>query len=347
MRTALLTLTIAALCLAQDDKPIVGEILLHNGTEVRGEILDVDRKTGIKIKTANGIKTIPLRKVDAYHFYNLLKSRIPNDAKSRLNVARYCYENGLFSQARYEYRKAGQLDAKVVEEFEKNELPKIKEELAKSLIATAKRHAAKDDYVFAERALAEILTEMSETKAADEARMLIAHYYFALSDKDEQARMKKARSQAQQDKRDEKQLEKARERVVDPIARKIESAQSLALKGLRKKNSSQSRSTLESAVKKFESALKSIASARKQLEKNPDPVLSQHLDELEKVAKREAVETYIHIGSIYMIRRDYKNSLHAANMAASIDSESEYAKEFQSRVVSEAQVRQGWGRGGR
>jgi tetratricopeptide (TPR) repeat protein len=346
MRLALLTLTFAALCAAQD-KPKVDEILLHNGTEVRGEILDVDREKGVKIKTENGIRTIPLRNVDAYHFYNLLKSRIPDNAEAHLNAARFCYENGLFSHARHEYRRAGQLDAKAVEQFEKETLPGIREELAKALIATAKRHAAKEDYDFAERALAEILTEMSETASADEARRLIAHYYFALADKDEQRRMKRARDQARQDKRDEAKLERERERVVDPIARKIESAQAQALKGLRKKNTNESRNTLQAAARKFESALKSIASARKQLEKKPDAVLGQHLDELEKVAKREGVEAYVHVGSIYMIRRDYKNPLQSARMALSIDSESEYAREFEARVVSEAQVRQGWGRGGR
>ena len=76
-------------------------------------------------------------------------------------------------------------------------------------------------------------------------------------------------------------------------------------------------------------------------------MLNQHLDELEKVAKRECVETYVNVGSIYMIRRDYKNALNAAQTAISVDPESSYAKDFQGRVVAEAQVRQGWGRGGR
>ena len=344
MKHLMLIGALAGLCLAQDKSAAPDELLLSNGTKIHGKILDVSH-AGVKIQTKDRTTTIKLRKLDARHFFGLMDGKIDKkDAESRLKLAVYAYENGLFTQARSVYRHVLLLNPELVKKFEAEILPKIKSEIAKNLMFRAKQAAEKKDWTFAERALGEILTEMSETPVADEARKLIAHYSMMQLDEDDLAREKKAAEAAKRAKRDAAKLEAARERVVGPIENLINHGQKMQLRGLRTKNSSQARSTLNASAKKFESALKRIAREEKKLENAPDEVLSKHLEELKKVATREAVESHLHVGSHLLIRRDYKGALRAADMAIALDSKSEYAWQFKARVETEAQVRQGWRR---
>ena len=343
MQSCRFALTLALVtCLALP--ALAEEILLNDGAEVDGEIQSVD-ENGIVVKVGDTELTIEPLRLDPHYYYEQWKKRLPkDDAKAHLRLAVYAFEHGMFNQARSLYRKAERIDKAVVQQFELEVVPQIKEGVAEQLLDLAKKAVDKQDYDQAERIVAKILTQLEDTKAAEEARTLLGSVHLWQLNKDEERLVKRL---ARHLPREEEERLKAQERItkkIGPIERKIRKARDRVALGLRTKSNNRQKDIFISAARSYESAIKSLN--KLEAEAGDDEALKAHIDEVKQVATREAIEAYIHAGNVYLIRRDYQNSIDVANRALALDPNSAHAKRFLQETIRGSQQRSGWwGRG--
>ncbi len=323
-------------------------VMLRDGTMRKGEIVSVS-ENGIRLKTGTGELSLSQKKLDGLAFYVLWAQHVKDDAKGNLQLAVFCYERGYPNQSRLHYYIAKALDPKLVEKFETEILPKIRDDIAKELLKTAHRARGESNYQLAERACSMILTEFDECHAADEAGRLLSSLHMREVGESDDKRASRMEELEKKQAKEELKAERARTKVIDPLERRIRRGQEKVVSGLRTKNSGQKRNKLESAAKYFENTIKQIEKAKST--HTEDAQLTVELDELLKLAQKEGVEAWVNVGSVYIIRRDYKNSLSCAQRALAIDGDNQFARDFNQRVMVEAQWRQGWGgaggRGGR
>ena len=321
------------------------EVLLNGGGAMEGKIASVD-ENGIKVESDGKTVLVGPAQLDPHYYYNQWAKRVGDDAKARLKLGVYAFENGLFNQARSQYRKAQKLDPEVVKDFEENVIPRIKEGVAEKLLAQAQLAVKNKKWHDAERIAAKILTQLEDTKAAEQARNLISSVHINQVSNDEKRLVKRlARYLPKEEAASLREREKLGKRLA-PIERKIDKARRRVVLGLQTRSQNRSKGIFVGAAKQYETILKDLGKLATAAA--GEEGFLAYVDEVQGVAKREAIEAWIHAGNVYLIRGAFNDAMAAANRTLAIDPDSEVAKAFAARVEHSAQMRSGWwGRGRR
>jgi len=154
--------------------PFQAMIVFRDGTAFQAEVLSVSDTTATvrypsKGQTVNA--AFDAAELDPHAFYQLRDRTAGDDAKARLSLARFAAGLRMFLEARLQHRKAKELDPKLVEAFDRDELPALKEQLSERLLADAREAAAAKDYKGA-RDMIEDVVLYGATKAAEDAKAL-------------------------------------------------------------------------------------------------------------------------------------------------------------------------------
>ena len=315
------------------------EVLLSGGDAIDGTITAVDEK-GVRIEADGKAVLVAPDRLDPHFYYTQWAKRVPNDAKARLRLAVYAYENALFSQARSQYRKAQKLDKEVVKDFEQNVVPQIKEGAARKLLDQAQLAAKDKKWHDVERIAAKILTQLEDTEAAQDARKLIASAHINQLDDDEKRLVKRL---AKYLPKDEAKALAEREKLgnrLAPIERRLDRARRRVVQGLQTKSQNRSKDVFKDAGRQFERVIADLGKLEEKA--GTEEAFKAHIDELRAVAQREGIEAYIHAGNVYLVRGAFNDATAMANRCLAIDPDSDVAQQFERRVVHSAQMRSGW-----
>ncbi len=321
------------------------EVLLNDGAAVEGEIQAVDQN-GITVVTDGKTLVLAPTDLDTHYYYEEWAKRVQNDAEGHLRVAVFAFENGMFNQARSHYRKAERLDKALVEKFETEVVPQIKEGVAENLLRLTRQAIKAEKWEDARRLSAKILTQLEDTKAAGEAREALASIQTWQLTKDQKRLVD---SLTRYLPKDEAAALKTQEKVVkrlEPIAGRMSKNQDLVTKGLQTKSANRQKDTFKLAAKRYEDIIKDLD--KLSAEASADEALAAYISETRATAVRDAIDAYIHAGGVYLIRRAYDDAVNMANAALALDPNSEPAKRFYQETLRGSQMRNGWwGRGGR
>jgi len=304
-----------------------------------GEIQSVD-ENGMVVKTADETVTLEPDHVDAHFYYQEWSKRVKDDAEGHLRLAVFAYENGMFNQARSQYRKAQRLDKELVKRFEKEIVPKIKEGIADRLLGLVHSAIERKDWTKAKQIAAKILTEMEHTKAADKARDALASVHMWQLGDDEK---RLVRSLEQYLPKDEKEALKVQDRIskkLEPVERKIEKNRKLSTQALRTKSANRQKDIFQQVAKRYEALLKDLDKLEK--DAGDDAALKARIAEDQKTCKREAIDAWVNAGSTYLVRRSYQDALRMADNALAIDPNDANALGFKQRTLAGSQMRSGW-----
>jgi tetratricopeptide (TPR) repeat protein len=321
------------------------EVLLNTGSGIEGEIEKIDHLS-LTVKSADG-KSLKLLRgaVDSHFYYTAWNKRVEKTAEAHLRLGVFAFENGLFNQARSQYRKAQSLDKALVEKFEREIVPQIKEGIAAKLLAMAQAAVKEKRIHKAETIARKLLTRLDDTKAAEEARRLIADVHLWEVDADQERLVKRLSRYLP---KDAKASLKTRERVSSraaPIERKIEKSRRLKTRALRTKSANRQKGIFEQAAKQFESQVSSIDKLMETAA--DDEALMAYLGGLREIAVREGVDAWIDAGNVNMVRSSFPNALKQGNRALALDPDSAKAKKFVAEVTESASHNNlFWGRGG-
>ena len=348
MKSVFTTTLVLALCVTIAGSVAAEEILLNSGSGIEGEIISVD-KDEMKVKTKDGEITLLRGAVDPHFYYTEWKNRMEKTAENHLRVAVFAFENGLFNQARSQYRQAQRKDKELVKKFEEEIVPQIKEGVAEKLLAMAQSAVASKDYRRAETIAAKLLTRLEDTAAAAEARDLIASVHLWEMDDDQQRLAKRL---ARHLPKDEARAVRDRDRIVTraaPIERRIDHARRSMTRGLREDSGTRSRGHFQNAAREFERQV--TAADRLIKDAGEDAGLVEYLTGLREIAVREGVDAWIAAGNVDVARRSFPNALESGNRALALDPDSAKAKKFVAEVTEASSYNNGWfttyARGGR
>ncbi|MHC4135338.1 MAG: hypothetical protein ACYTDU_11655 [Planctomycetota bacterium] len=317
------------------------DIVMKNGSVIEGMVIE-SNTDGLKAKVAvadgESVVTLKAEDLDPHFFYNLRAKKVGKDAKERLKLAVYAFENGMFNRARHQYNRALVMDEALVDKFEKEIVPKIKDEVANNLLVNAKEMLKGGDLQRAERSCAKILSELWDTEAAEEARKLLDTCLEKIEKRGKTDRGKEAAKLERQQKLEEARLMRKREAVLGPIEGEIESGRRTYHKGLKTHHLGQAKGMFGQAAKKFERAVKSIDKLES---KTDDPVTIAKGKALRQIAVDEGIDAYISQGRVYLTRRAYQDAMGSANRAMALAPDSSRASQFQAEVSTAAQYRSG------
>jgi hypothetical protein len=331
------------------DSNAVRDVTLKTGKVLRGRVLETT-DDGVTLEmTVDGAKAtakITAGQLSPSDFYRLRSESLDDDGAGHLELAKFLAGQKMFGQARLHYAVARSLDPALVAEFEKNELPGLKEGLARRLLGDAQAALKKGKLDEAERDTARILTALSETSAAGEARKMVDQLTAARDQAAEAAAAKRAKERVEGD----RAVTEGREKALAPATEAIGKARKLKADGIKEENRSNSIRTLESAAGEYEKALKDLAPLRKQHAQDASWVAE--LDACEPHARAELVDTYVTIGSLELDRDSRPNAEKRANQALALDPENPGALALKTRIAVSADDDWGawprrWRRGGR
>ncbi|MDA1193705.1 MAG: hypothetical protein O2894_00820 [Planctomycetota bacterium] len=328
-----------ALILLLATSAFADEIMLNSGDTVEAEIVSVDH-TGMTVKTAEKTVEYAPADLDPQYYYGEWSDRAGKDAESHLRLAVFAFENGMFNQARSHYRKAQALDKALVEKFEAEIVPQIKEGIAAKLLAMARSAFAAKDYHKAEEIVAKILTRLEDTKAAAEARDILADVHLWELDHDQERLLKRL---TQYLPKDEAEALRVRDRIasrVAPIEKRIDNARNTVTRGLRTTSANRSKDIFKEAGLEFERQVKAVD--KRVAEAGDDAALKEYLAGVREIAVREGVDAYLHAGNVYMVRTSFNDAKKMAAAALAVDPASVKAKKFNEEVIEAEKQNSRW-----
>lgn len=259
---------------------------------------------------------VPAKMCDPYWYYSVRDKHLGNDAKGRIKLAVMCAEHDMFSRAKAQMDKARATDPKAVEEFMKNEFPKIKEGLADRLLKAGQRSLRRGSTKNALRYASLILTKFEGTKAEAGAEKLHDEAQKMVDEKEAKDRARRRKAAADKEAREAKAIETKRDNILGPIEKLIDQGQEHSQKGLKAKGLNDTKSQLEVAAKRFESAIKRCDDALKgDLNQNGTKAIQESRAE----AVQGAVSAYLSLASTYSSRGNYNKGTQYCNKALAID----------------------------
>ncbi|MHC4940281.1 MAG: hypothetical protein ACYTHK_15155 [Planctomycetota bacterium] len=318
-------------------------IFLKGGQVYHGTVLESTHdwiKCRAKVDGTENEYTVDREEFDPHFFYRVRDKAIGDDAKGRIQLAKYCVDNDMFSRAKIQMDRARAADPAVVEEFMTNEFPKIRDGLADRILERAQKALRRGSTKNAKKYASLVLTKFEGTPAEAGAEKLLDEIQAKLDADEEKKRAQRRRSQKADDERAARQAEAARSQTLDPIEKKMDAASKQFTKGLKARTVGQSQAPLEGAAKKYESAMKAAADAAKSAE---DPEMKKHLEEISTEARDSAVQVYLALANGYSSRGTYQKATMYCNKALALDPNNAEAK--QARLTISTTV--GWGGRGR
>jgi hypothetical protein len=316
MRHFLGSVAAAVVALAAASPCFADELITSDGTVHPCEVLSVD-ETGVvargKMKTGDVVQLkVPVARLDPLWYYERRDKSIgPTDGKARLNFAVWAVEQGLFSRAKIQVRKAAEADPKLAEDIQNGKYPEIREGIGRSILASAENDISTGKFDNARQKLEILLGRLSDTEAGGKACDVIR----TLETKVNEANAKKeADEKAKLDEAARKQAD-ARAKLLAAVDEDYAKGRAKALDGLTEDNAGKALDLLESALSDGDHALKKL-----------DAIDKDHADDATLMADAKArraktiagmVKIRIHRADIFMWRGslpDAKKELDAARL---------------------------------
>lgn len=318
-------------------------LLLRNGRNVAGTVKSSTSgsiEVVVPLKSTEAIITYKAKDVDPASFY-AVRSAIVKTPAERLELAQYCLENALLTEARAQGQLAYAADPKLTKSFVDAKLAKIEEGTAAKLLSRARVALEQGDYAAARHDVAAILTRFGETPSAAPAyEMVPAIAKAAVEGGNAAAAAARAKLSAEQKAAAEK-AEAERDKLFADI-------DELIAKGRKKSQEGFDLSKKNDAPDLFDEAAAAFVKARAKLnelkqQKGSDKELAPMIDERLRTATEEAIEAYVNAGSKLLARPDYHNAMGYADKALAIDPKSSYAQSFRARVEEASASDDRWG----
>jgi tetratricopeptide (TPR) repeat protein len=319
-------------------------IFLVGGRVFHGTVLESNwESVKISRKTEGGSPStfvVPVHECDPHFFYQVRDKAVGNDAAERIKLAKYCVDHDMFSRAKAQMDRARSIDKAVVDEFMKNEFPKIKEELAQRLLDAGRRALRRGSTKNAKKYAAFVLTKFEGTKAEPEAEKLLDEVQAKLDEATAKKRAQRRKSEKANEERAAR-IEAGKQAAhAEPIEKLITEGHKANTRGLKAKNDSGGKSGFEAAATKFERA---ISRADKALKEGLDEGTAAHIKELRGEAVQGGVRAYINLASLYSTRGSYKDGTRSCNKALALDPDNAEAKSLRAEISTTGG---GWGRRG-
>ncbi len=314
------TALLAPLCAAQE-----GFITLKDGSEVHGQLLSIDdlQVTGV-VHPDGEERTYKREELTPGSWYMVRSRTVGDDARGRLELARFCVEKGLFGNAKAELEQVWDLDESLRDPA-KELWQRANEGGATSLLQIAENALKRRQFANAKRLASLILTEYQDTAAAQRAAEIL----------DELHTNEEATPSMQQQVHQpltEAQVDKMRE--TDPRAveaRKfLERARERNLKGLKEKSLSAAVAQYEGSVADFRKVLE-IAD-RVLLEEKDEPVIVERVTKLKGTITDEMVEAYINWAGVLATRGSYPNAGEVIDQCLTVVPDSTRAKKYREHI---------------
>ena len=332
--TAFVALAITTTATAQDEQLLFAK----GGAVYHGKVLSSDATSAtVHLRGEEKAITVDAAKFDPHCFYTIRDKALGDDANGRIELAKFCVDNDLYSRAKVQMDRARQTDPKVVEKFMETEFPKIKEGLAARVMASANRAFQNNSMKNAHNYASLILTKFQGTKVDAQAEALLTKVQAKIDADQEKRRAQRRKSEARSAEVDAKQEEAKRDSMLSPIEKAIDSAEKANNRGLTAKNLSKQKAGLESAASKYVHAMKQADAAAKSAQ---EPDLQKALGEMSATAKGGAIQAYINLANVYSSRGNYVKGTEYCNKALAIDPNNAEAKSARATIST---TTGGWG----
>lgn len=309
----------------------ISELLLKNGNSMRGEVLE-STYDSIKFRHARGggavTVTVEAGRLDPHSFYSARQISMEGTGEDHLRLAGFCIRNGLFTLGHVQYQLAKAADPELIAKFEKEDLPRVEEEIGADLLENAKLAMGEGRLREAERDVSFILTRLETTKVADQAMALLDELDAAF-DKQDTKEMTDAMAQYEAE---AKKAEEARWALLDPVKKTMESARKMNHNALKATRSGQAIKQFEGAARKYNHAVKQCDDLKKRHAEDEQVIAM--IDSTRKKALDDAVDAYLNAGNRYVDRSSYEQAMKSADDALKIDPDNQRATAFRSRVES-------------
>lgn len=311
--------------------------LLRNGTELRGTVStsDEERMTIRLDAPAGAIATFTRDQVEPHSWYVARSQTIGDDAKARLDLARYCIENGLFFVAERELDRVVDAAPGLASTADA-ERARAHDGGGKKLVELARDAVAKNDFARAANLVGTIVRRYDDTAAAGEAAAIV----------DEIAQRRGALEQQRIVEMQRRAAEKkgaVHVAILKELTDRIGTARRQNVIGLKSKDLSSAQEAFSSALRKFAAVIAEVdAQTSRQQE---DQELLSRLAEIRTTCLTESIEVHVNMGSTYVVRGSYTKALEHANEALALDPKNSYARDFRARVeLAAAEAASGRGR---
>lgn len=319
------------------------DLLLEDGTTIRGEIVDsTEDSVRIKTKRGPGMVTVTLAadKLDPFSFCRARFLAVKDDPAGLIGLARFCVMHNSFVRAFFYYETAKMKDPQAVAEFEQNELPGLREDMAADFVKEAR--AAIDDgrYADAGRSISTVLARLDDTAAAKDALALVDQLEGAFK-KWEAGQVTAAVQNLEES---EKAAAEERLKLIEPARKEIERAQKLNHQALKEENKGKARTAFVAAGDRFKKACEILDGLKKKHAEDPQAVAL--IESYRREAADEGISAYGNAGSISIMRNSFKDAYDLADKMFEIDPDSSYAHSYRSRVELASAAASGEGRRG-
>jgi hypothetical protein len=309
--TAALTIAAALPCRAD-------ELITADGTTHTCEIVSVDAK-GVtargKLKSGEVVEVkIPAARLDPHCWYDLRDKSIgPTDGRARLDLAVWAVEQGLFSRAKIQVRKAAEADPKLAEEIRAGKYPEIREGIARSVLASAESDITAGRFDVARQKVEIVLARLSDTaagaRACDVVRTLDAK-------QSEAAARQEAEAKAKLDEAARKQAD-ARATLLAAVDADYAKGKAHATDGLTEDDVGKALELLSQALTDGKAALKKLDAIEKDHAADADLVADAKKRRESTVAGM--VKVHIHRADLYMWRGSLPNAKEEIDAARKLD----------------------------
>jgi len=335
--TAFVALALTTTATAQDEQLLFAK----GGAVYHGVVLSSDAGSAtIKLRGEEETYKVDRAKFDPHCFYTIRDKALGDDAAGRIELAKFCVDNDLFSRAKVQMDRARQIDEKVVDKFMETEFPKIKEGLAERVMASANRAFQNGSMKNAHSYASLVLTKFGGTKCDAQAEAMLTKVQAKIDADQEKKRAQRRKSAERNEEIDAKQAVAKRDSLLAPIEKAIDSAEKANNNGLTAKNLSKQKAGLESAASKYVHAMKQADAA---VSKTQEPDLQKALGEMSATAKGGAIQAYLNLANVYSSRGNYVKGTEYCNKALAIDPENAEAKSARATIST---TTGGWGRRG-
>lgn len=336
--TTILSLVFAVGANAQEE-----QLLFDNGGNVyHGVVLSSDAASAtIKLRGDEKSQKVEAAVFDPHCFYSIRDRALGDDAAGRIELAKFCVDNDLFSRAKVQMDRARQIDEKVVEKFMVEEFPKIKEGLAARVMEAANRAFKVGSTKNAHKYASLVLTKFGGTSYDAEATALLKKVQAKIDADQEKRRAQRRKSEAANATIDANKEAAKRDAVLAPVEKAIDAAEAANQRGLTGKNLSKQKAGFEQAASKYKHAI-SLCDSHSKKTKEPD--LLKALSEMSATATQGAVQAYLNLANAMSSRGSYVQGTEYCNKALAIDPNNAEAKSARATIST---TTGGWGRGRR
>jgi tetratricopeptide (TPR) repeat protein len=324
----------------------MAEQLIHlkGGRFVRGTIVSSTADSVTARHTPEGgveeTVTVSADYFDPYFFYGVRDKAI-SSAKDRIELAKYCVDNEMYSRAKAQMDRARAADPQVVEEFMKTEFPKIKEGLAERLLEAGQRALRRGSTKNAKKYASLILTKFEGTKAEAEAEKFLDQVQATIDEKHAKQRERHRELEERKIKRAAKTEEAQEHRLFAPIDKLMAEGKKANTRGLKAKNSGGARDAFSAAATKYKHAAKRAEAG---LKSEKDGEVTKELQNVHAQAIEGAVQAYLNAAHVLSSRGSYKQAVTFCNKALAVDPDNSEAKTARAEFSTASA---GWGRRGR